>query len=42
MRDLADRLEALPRSQKADALRLLVPALTEVERVAVVLGLRKK
>jgi hypothetical protein len=37
---LADSLATLPRAQKADALRLLVPSLTEVERTARLLGLR--
>jgi|RhiMethySRZTD1v2_1073278.scaffolds.fasta_scaffold571417_1 hypothetical protein len=41
LRNLADALETLPRAQKADALRLLIPTLTEVDRVATLLGLRK-
>jgi len=42
LRDLADTLEVLPRAQKCDALRLLIPTLTEVEKTATRLGLRKK
>lgn len=38
LRELADTLEALPRAQKADALRLLVPTLAEVERTGSLLG----
>lgn len=38
---LADALAALPHKQRADALRLLVPSLSEVDRVATRLGIRK-
>jgi hypothetical protein len=41
LRDLADTLETLPRAQRADALRLLVPKLSEVDQAATRLGLRK-
>jgi hypothetical protein len=40
LRSTADALESAPRRKRADALRLLVPSLTEVERTARLLGLR--
>lgn len=40
LRGLADAIVATPRAQKADAMRLLTPSLTEVDRVAKLVGLR--